>query len=259
MTEEAFDYGTMIVVQHGDITGLSSLAEVLDARAHRRPYTIVRTDLGEQLPTDLERVRGVIVLGGYMGVLDAPELPWLAAEIDWIRDTVNAGVPVFGICLGHQLLAHAMGGTVIKRPAPEIGFLPLTRTEAGVEDEIWAGWPDEMPALVIHDDEVSDLPEGAVAMADGTEAFAAYRLADGLSYGVQFHPETSADLFAQWTERPDNGPRFAAVGIDPDEMAAEMKRREPFLRAGGLSLVGRWIDSVVGRDDPMPRRRPRAS
>jgi GMP synthase-like glutamine amidotransferase len=253
--EEAYDYGEMIVVQHSDLTGPSALTPVLDARAGRRPYHVVRVDRGEELPSDRSRVRGVLVLGGYVSVLDASDVPWLAAEIEWVRQTIELGVPTFGICLGHQLIAHAMGGEVVRRPRPEIGFIPIDRTESGADDEVWAGWPSGMPVLVMHDDEVAGLPEGAEVMSGGTDGCTAFRLADGLCYGVQFHPETSAELFAQWAQRPENARRFDAAGVDAEALVLEAKQREPFVRAGGLALVGRWIDGVVGRDDPTPRRR----
>lgn len=252
---EAYDYGEMLVVQHGDITGPSALTPVLDARADQRPYRIVRVDQGDELPIDRSRLRGVLVLGGYMSVLDAPQLPWLAAEIEWLRETIGLGVPSFGICLGHQLIAQAMGGRVVQRPRPEIGFIPIDRTDVADDDEIWAGWPNGMPVLAMHDDEIAELPEGADVMATGTDGCTSFRLADGLTYGVQFHPETSAELFAEWARRPQNVRRFEAAGVEAEAMVLEAKQREPFLRAGGLALVGRWIDGIVGRDDPTPRRR----
>lgn len=259
MTDEEYDYGELLVVQHADHAGPSGLTSMLDGRAVRRPWWTVRPDRGEDLPGALDRVRGVLVLGGPVGVGDREELGWLDTEIRWLADVVDRDVPVFGICLGHQLLAAALGGEVRPRARPEIGFLPITRTEAGQEDEVFAGWPDRSVTLVIHDDEVVRLPDGAALMATGTDGITAFRAADGRSYGVQFHPETSAELLADWCAREGNRARFERAGVDPDGMADEGRRREPFLRAVGLALVGRWIDGVVGADDPKPRRRPRKS
>ncbi len=257
--EETYDYGELLVVQHGDQTGPSNLEAVFDARAGRRPWRTVRPDRGEPLPTDLARVRGVVVLGGFMGVRDRDELAWLDAEIGWVAETVAAGVPVFGICLGHQILGEALGGRVERRDAPEIGFFPLERTEGAGEDEIFAGWVDGAHALLIHDDQVVEFPDDAVPMLSGSDGIPAWRAGDGLSYGVQFHPETSFDLFREWAARDANLPRFELAGVSPDEMVAEFEKRRRFLRAAGLSLVGRWLDGVVGRDDPTPRRKKRAA
>lgn len=255
--DEAYDYGRLLVIQHADHTGPSNLVPMLDGRANKRPWDLLRPDNGDAFPPSLDGVAGVLVLGGPMGVDDTAEFPWLEAELDFIHAAVESGTPVLGICLGHQLLATALGGEVRTREVPEIGLLPLVRTEAAQDDEVFAGYPDEAVQLVIHDDEVVSLPDGAEVMLTGSDGTTAFRAADGVAYGVQFHPETSAELFEGWTQRPDNGPRFAAAGVDAEQMAADVHARDAFLRSVGTSLVGRWVDGVVGADDPTPRRRPR--
>ncbi|MDX1511280.1 MAG: hypothetical protein R3249_08035, partial [Nitriliruptorales bacterium] len=80
-----------------------------------------------------------------------------------------------------------------------------------------------------------------------------------LSYGVQFHAEITPDTLAGWMERERGQRMAAAVGRTPEDLVDEVRRRDAFTRAAGVSLVGRWIDGVVGRDDPTPRRqRPAA-
>lgn len=255
--DEAYDYGELLVVQHADHTGPSNLVPMLDGRADKRPWTVLRPDRGEPFPDDLSRTAGVLALGGPMGVADTDEHPWIAEELAFLRRAVAGETPVLGICLGHQLLAAALGGGVVTREQPEIGLLPLRRTAHAADDELFAGWPDEAVQIVMHDDEVATLPDGAEVMLEGSSGVTAFRVADGLAYGVQFHPETSAELFGQWARLPENGGRFRAAGVDAQEMAADVAARERFLRAFGVALVGRWLDGVVGADDPMPRRRPK--
>lgn len=256
--DEVHDYGELLVVQHADHTGPSHLVPTLDGRANKRPWRTLRPDRGESFPDDLGGVAGVLVLGGPMGVDDTDEHPWLTTELDFLRAAIEARTPVFGICLGHQLLAAALGGEVRTREAPEIGLLPLKRTGAAADDEVFAGYPDGAVQLVIHDDEVTAVPAGAEPMLQGSDGTAAFRVTrdDYVAYGVQFHPETSAELFAEWTRRPDSPARFAAAGVDPERMLEDVHAQERFLRSVGVALVGRWLDGVVGADDPMPRRRP---
>lgn len=258
MTEpDGYDYGELLVFQHSAQSGPSALTEVLDARAGRRPWRLVDVGGGAAFPR-LDRVRGVVVLGGAMRADDVTEHPWLEQELEILRAARNAGIPLFGICLGSQLLAVMFDGEVAPREKPEIAFLPLTRTQAASEDPVFAGWPDGAAALFVHDDEVIRLPGDAVQMLEGSDGAAAWRAPDGSSYAVQFHPEVDAAQVGAWCQRQDKQPRFAAAGVDPARFATEASRRNRFLRAVGLSLVGRWIDVVVGRDDPDPMRGRRA-
>lgn len=254
---DAFDYGELLVVQHAAHTGPSALTPVLDARGDRRKWRLVDVGAGAAIP-ELDDVRGVLVLGGPMGVADTDDHPWIGEELALLREAQDRTIPVFGICLGVQLLGEALGGAVERREVPEIGFIPLTRTEAGKEDVVFAGWPDGAAAAFVHGDEVTRLPDGAEPMLDGSDGVAAWRAPDGVSYGVQFHPEVEAAQLAAWADREDNRPRFAAAGVDPDAFVAEARRRDRFLKAVGVSLVGRWLDQVVGADDPDPKRGRRA-
>ncbi|HEX9888096.1 MAG TPA: type 1 glutamine amidotransferase [Nitriliruptorales bacterium] len=257
--QEAYDYGELLVVQHADHTGPSDLVPMLDGRANKRPWRTLRPDRGDGFPAAADGIAGVLLLGGPMGVDDTDEHPWITEELAFVRRAVEGEVPVLGICLGHQLLATALGGQVRTRETPEIGLLPLTRSEAAQDDELFAGYPDGSLQIVIHDDEVTSLPDGAEVMLHGSDGTTAFRAANGLAYGVQFHPETSADLFETWATRPESAPRFEAAGVDAAQMVADVHARARFLRSVGVALVGRWVDGVVGAHDPMPRRPRKAS
>jgi GMP synthase (glutamine-hydrolysing) len=254
VADDAYDYGELLVLQHGELTGPSALVPTLDGRAGRRPWHTVHLDRGEALPEPDERRRGVVVLGGFMGVGDQAELPWLTDEIAWLAAEHERGTPILGICLGAQLLGTALGGAVRTREVPEVGVFALDRTEAGREDEIAAGWPDGGHVLLMHDDEVHELPPGAVPLLTGNDGTPMWRVGT-TTYAVQFHPEASADTLAAWVERPKGAASTRAAGLEPEEFVADVRRREAHLHAAGLSLVGRFLDAVVGADDPTPRHR----
>lgn len=255
MSDEAYDYGRLLVIEHEDGCPPDALQPTLDGRASRRPWTRVDLGNGDAVPELTDDVRGILVLGGTMGVPDADRAPWMDAELDLLRTAVDRGVPVFGICLGAQLLATALGGEVERRDAPEVGFLPLTRASDADGDEVFAGWPNGAYALLIHEDQVTRLPDGATAMLEGSDGVPAWRTSDGLSYGVQFHPETTADTLARWLDDEGMQKLVADGGADAGALLDEARQRERFVLAVGVSMVGRWLDGVVGRDDPTPRRR----
>lgn len=251
------DHGRLLVLQHGDLVHLGALAPTLDGRAGRRPHVIARPDR-DGVPALADDVRGVLVLGGFQSAVEAHRAPFVADELALLRTAVERGVPVLGICLGAQLAAAALGGEVVRRDVPEIGLPPLARTEAAGEDEVFAGWPDGSRVVLVHEDEVARLPDGAVPMLAGTEGTPAWSAADGRVHAVQFHPEADAALVEGWLTTDSTRAMFATSGVDPDGYLDDVRRRERFLVGTGVSLVGRWLDGVVGADDPTPRRRPRS-
>ncbi|HEX2026591.1 MAG TPA: type 1 glutamine amidotransferase [Nitriliruptorales bacterium] len=255
--EDGFDYGETLVVQHATATGPSALTEVLDARAGRRPWRLVDVASGAPFPS-LDSARGIILLGGPMAVGDSKAHPWLAGEQEAVAAALQREIAVFGICLGAQLLASVLGGEVGSRAVPEVGFLPLERTEVGRTDRVFAGWADGAATLFFHDDEVVRMPVGAETMLVGSDGTSAWRAPDGRSYGVQFHPEVDAAQVAAWCSTDHNRDRCHRAGVDPDALAVEAQRRDRFVRAVGLTLVGRWLDAVVGHGDPDPTRGRRA-
>ncbi len=131
---------------------------------------------------------GVLVTGSAAYVTDHAE--WSERSAAWLREAVLAGIPVFGICYGHQLLAHALGGEVDYNPAGrESGTIELSLEPAAGEDPLFAGLPSQFPAHATHLQTVLRAPEGAAVLArsaqDNCHAFRWGRQA----WGVQFHPE----------------------------------------------------------------------
>ncbi len=97
-------------------------------------------------------------MGGPMGVGDQGEVEWLASEIEYIRDLVESDVPVWGVCLGSQLLAAALGARVYTGAVPEVGVEEITLTVEGRQDPVWGDLPSTFPAMQWHSD-TFDIPE----------------------------------------------------------------------------------------------------
>lgn len=250
---DAYDYGELVVLQHQDDVPLDALEPVLEGRAHDRPYRIHNLGAGDPVPTLDARMRGVLVLGGSMGLPDEDRPDWMIEEMGFLAGAVEGEIPVFGICLGCQLLAAALGGEVERRDAPEVGFYALNRTLGAEDDTVFAGWPEGGNVLMVHEDQVTRLPDGATEMLQGSDGVSAWRAADGRSYGVQFHPEVTIGTLETWAAKDRLVRMMRDAGFEPDTMLEEFRRREPFLKAVGVSLVGRWLDQVVGAKDPVKR------
>ena len=253
MSDESYDFGELVVIQHETDVPLAALEPVLEGRAHDRPYRLANLGAGDDLPGVSNRTRGVLVLGGSMGLPDDDRPDWIDDELELLRASVKVGVPVLGICLGSQLLAEALGGEVRRRDAPEVGFFALHPTLGAEEDEVFAGWPAGGGVFMSHEDQVTKLPEGAVEMLHGSDGVPAWRAGDGRSYGVQFHPELTTETLETWAAKDRLKRMMREAGRDEAALVEEFKRRERFLKAVGVSMVGRWLDGVVGADDPVER------
>ncbi len=149
--------------------------------------TTVRVDLGEAVP-DLTAFDAVIFAGGEYRPEEFEE-PIFRAERERIMAALDANVPILGICLGNQLMAYWLGGKVERRTW-EIGWLPVSRTDAGRDDPLLAGVDDPFHAFLWHGDQVTQLPAGAEVLASTQICpVQAFRLTGRPVWGVQFNPQ----------------------------------------------------------------------
>jgi GMP synthase-like glutamine amidotransferase len=185
-----------VVLQHAAFEGPGALGPAVGATG--APLSVVRLDLGQPVPApaDLAAMAGLVAMGGPMGVHD--DLEWLEPERALLRAAVEAGLPVLGVCLGAQQLAAALGGTVMRGPAPEVGVGEVHLTEEAFVDPVFGPAPTPLPCVHWHGDTFT-LPRGAVRLA-GNEAYEnqAFRLGEK-AYGLQFHVEVTGALVAHWS------------------------------------------------------------
>lgn len=150
---------------------------------------VVDVERGDPLPRP-EGFAGVIVTGSAAMVTERH--PWSERSAAWLREAAHAGQPLFGICYGHQLLAHALGGEVGDNPAGrEMGTIDLELHPQAGDDPLFAGLPARFPAQATHLQSVLRVPPGATVLAQSVQdACHAFRWRDHV-WGVQFHPEFS--------------------------------------------------------------------
>ena len=222
----------ILVVQHATDcppawfgTWLTDAGARLDVR---HPYA------GQPLPLDLTAHSGLLVLGGPMGANDDDEFPWLAPTKALVRAGASHGIPVLGICLGHQLAAVALGGVVAVNPGGQ---------QAGLLDVGWAGDPTADPlmtgcgshAVQWNHDVVTGLPPGSTVLARaGSGELQAARLAPWV-WGVQWHPEAGVDVIRPWAE--EDRAAMEARGLDVDGRLREVEDATDRLRADWRPLA----------------------
>ena len=181
---------------------------VLDVR---RPYT------GEPLPDALDGHDGLLVLGGAMGAHDDDQHWWLSPTKDLVRAAAGAGLPTWGICLGHQLAAAALGGVSRRNPrGQQVGLLEVGWLPAAAHDPV-LGLVDELPARAVqwNDDVVDPLPDGATLLAETIDGeVQAARLAPSV-WGVQMHPEVDRAIVASWVTDEERT-ALTGRGLDVD-------------------------------------------
>ncbi|MCA9295961.1 MAG: type 1 glutamine amidotransferase [Phycisphaerales bacterium] len=208
----------LLVLEHSAISGSKRLGATLRDHGHR--LHIVSTYANDPLPPDLNDVDGIISMGGPQALRDHPD--FLDAECALIREAHEREMPVLGICLGCQILAHALGGTVDRMDANiELGFHDVELNNFGREDALFTGIPWTTKQFAWHRDEVKELPAGAKLLASSRDCKVQAWTAGLRTYGIQYHPEIYPETAEDWI-RADKG-EMADAKLTPDDVRTQLE------------------------------------
>lgn len=200
---------------------------------------------GDPLP-DLGEVDGIISFGGDQSVLDIDRYPYMQAEAELMREAAHRDVPQLGVCLGGQLLAHALGGRVTRMPQRLVEWSEVRLLEDADGDPVFGSLPKTIRALHWNEDGF-EVPPGAVELLSraghGAEAF---RI--GRAWGIQFHPEPDAAALDSWYAlSPD---WLAEAGV-VEAVAREADRLHlPGQAATAGAVFGAFASVVCGERAP---------
>lgn len=233
----------VLVVQHQESCPPGLMGSWLEQAGCE--LVVVRPYLGEALP-DVRDHDALLVLGGQMSANDDATVPWLAPLKQMIRVADGDQVPVLGICLGHQLMAVALGGKVAPSPLGQtIGLQAIGWTSAAAEDLLTAGCSGEERAVHWNDDVVVELPDAAVTLAACPRGDHQVVRFGQRAWGIQAHPEADADIVRPWAE--SDRERHLAQGVDQEAAIAAIDEARDALGGHWQPMARRFAELAAAR------------
>lgn len=235
----------LLVFQHIAVEHPGVLADFLAADG--LAWDAVELDLGEPIPP-LDGYDALWVMGGPMDVWQEDAHPWLLAEKAAIREWVARDRPFLGVCLGHQLLADALGGRVGLMPGPEVGVLTVEMTEAARTDPLLAGFGPFETCLQWHGAAVLEPPAGAVVLAQSPACAVQAMRVGRRAYGLQYHVEATAATVPEWAAVPDYARSLEAT-LGPgalDRLDGAVAARLPAFRSAARRLYDNFMALAAG-------------
>ena len=221
-------------IEHAPFEGPGRIA----AWAAERGHTLARTALHDgDAPPSPEAFDLLVVMGGPMSIHEHRAHPWLPVEKLFLAETIRAGKPILGICLGAQLLADVLGGKVFQNPVKEIGWFPVRMLDRGAP---FAAFPERLTVMHWHGDTFT-IPEGARRVAE-SEACANQAFVHGdRVVGLQFHIELEKVGIED----------LAAASLDEAGVAPFIQSREQLIApppesAGGGPALCALLDALAG-------------
>ncbi|MDD9958673.1 MAG: glutamine amidotransferase [Gammaproteobacteria bacterium] len=181
-------------------------------------FVVKSLHLDEELD-ELNSIAGIIITGSAAYVTD--EEAWNFVGADYVRKAHKLGIPILGVCYGHQLVAWAFGGEVdFQSGGREIGTVAIELTAAAKKDPLFAGIPDEFYAQLSHQQSVTGLPVNAVRLATNQfEPNQAFRLGS-TTWGIQFHPEFTARIIREYILARQDA--ILGEGLDAGQLLADI-------------------------------------
>jgi GMP synthase (glutamine-hydrolysing) len=232
-------------VPYEELGTLNGLLRAADLNIHTVEFW--RADAS---PADFQDAAALIVMGGPMGVYEADKYPYLAAETKLIEGALKKELPVLGICLGSQLIAHALGARVYPSGIKEIGWYDLMPTADAANDPLLHHLRPGEKVFQWHGD-TFDLPKGAVHLASSALCTnQAFRYGEN-AYALQFHLEVDGPMIDDWLEAPENRGELTALRgeIDPIAIRADTTRHIGRLENLSRRVFGDFI-GLLNRSQP---------
>ena len=192
---------------------------------------------------NLEDIGGLVILGGEMNAYELDAYPFLRKVREFAHDAVERGMPTLGICLGAQILAIELGGTVRRSPRVELGFGALDPTEEGRRDHVLSGFAEGVEVFQWHED-TFDLPPETTLLLSGGGFHQAFRYGR-TCYGTQFHFEVTEQDVVAWLDVTDTDRLEGHWGRSRDELLEEVRAKLPAQQEVGRDTFARFASLLA--------------
>jgi GMP synthase-like glutamine amidotransferase len=208
---------SLLVFQHQPTETPAEFGNILRDYGHK--LRVIKLHEGQSVPTDLDDVDGVISLGGSMNVDEVALYGWIETEAAYLKLAHEAGKPIVGICLGAQLIAHALGGKVTPMATPEVGFQNVKLAFPGTTETLYQGIAWDTMQFHLHGQEVSAMPPGAVPLA-GSKMCKTQAFKVGLrTYAFQYHFEWDSNRL----KAASRDPLVEKAGVKSEDILAQIE------------------------------------
>ena len=230
----------LYLFRHIECEGPGYLAEVLNGCGI--PLEVYAIDRDAALPADTRGCSGLVFMGGPMSVNDP--LPWIARELDLIREGADRQLPVLGHCLGGQLISKALGGEITANPVREIGWHPVRKTQTTTATD-WLGDIPEKTTLFHWHGETFSIPAGAEVILENdwcaNQAFAMDNI-----LALQCHVEMTAPMVSEWASLYKDELREPSASVQSAAgMTTDLEARVSAMQAVADRLYRRWLRAVM--------------
>jgi GMP synthase (glutamine-hydrolysing) len=185
---------SVLIIKHVEIEGPGLIEDCL--KEERVPYQTINLESGIHLP-EVDDLSAIVILGGPMNVYEEDRYPFLKEEDLFIKEGIQRGKPILGICLGAQLIAKALGARISKAPMKEIGWYDVSLTKVGTEDPFFSKLPKTFTVFQWHEDTFNIPSAGRLIATSNPVPHQAFRYAEN-AYGLQFHLEVTEEMIREW-------------------------------------------------------------
>ena len=235
----------ILVLQHHDLEHLSILGDILEERNFS--YRYIRLHKNEKIPQkleDLNEVKGIIILGGPMSVYETNKISWLKDEINLLKKIIPLDFPMFGICLGSQLIATAAGARVYAdQNNMEIGWSTVTLENISRKDSLHQKLPGSFKVFQWHGD-TFNLPPKAKLLAS-SELFKnqAFKIGENI-YAFQYHMEIKEKDIRNWLKEFSKDLRSSRCNVLPEKIIKDTQIFIKETNEWGKEIFCNWLDLI---------------
>jgi GMP synthase-like glutamine amidotransferase len=235
----------LLTIVHQDDSGPGVFLNAIEA-AGAQPQLWKPAEDGMP-PADPADYDAILTFGGEAHPVQDADFPWLQTERRFLTRALESRVPLFGVCLGSQLIAQAAGAGARLASSPEIGWYEVNLTPQAADDPLFAPLTTSAPAgrfdaLQWHSYEV-ELPQGATVLARSDVCLQSYRIGDR-AWGIQFHAEVTGEDFQRWLDLDGMGSDALQAGLDVAAVAEQTRERIGTWNQLGRGLCERFLNVV---------------